>query len=510
MTTSSQRIPKPRRQPQGASESTRLKPASSSRGKGISRSIQRTPPEMSLLAEEALRSPAAARVLQRTLGNQQVARLASEEQSVVLYRQETAPAAPEGQTESAPAGEQAGVSAFRYVGFRTRHVRSLEEDTRFQEARATGMIEIRVWERRRSRRTLRTTQHSADFYDWLETKVSNFPGRLRLNDNQYWELNPNSGKLRLVTARVVLEMPGEEAQPPAPGSPEAAADPIYARYYEVYGPFAPWVSPEEARMRVWQADPEEALRMRVRELMPQYLLWLSIGGERREEGLKIPATWYLNQQPDRSKWSLNEYFTLKAMHGASERMRAMPVLARASAELTNFILNFPLEGIKGLIDLGWDMVGDWLFDQFLEALKRHGVSEETIKKIELARTVIQGMLDIKDFFAMLLKDDPDIDKAKETIDFVNGLCGTAIDIAGIVMEEEAPPPVVEVGLDDAGFWAECGQTRLQEKYFYHFVAPNPTYLRDFLASEGVTDEDVYMSLARETGQMRSRYPLFEE
>ncbi len=485
------------RKPQPQPEQAGLQP-SSSRGpqtRTPSRKPRGGPPVDPVLAAERLHSFEVIRGLQQSLGNQQVVRLAVEA---------AAPA------EAAAEGGAREAVSFRYAGFRERHVRSLEEDTRFQEARATGMSEIRVWERRRSRRTLRTTLHSAQFYDWLESRVSNFPGHLRLNDNQYWELNPNSGRLRLVTVHVALELPGEEKQPPSPGSPEAAADPIYARYYELYGPFAPWVSPEEARMRVQQADPEEARRMRARGLMPQYLMWLAVGGDRREESYKIPATWYLNQQPDRLNWSLNEYFTLKAMHGASERMRAMPILAEASANLTNFILSFPTEGIKELIELGWDFVGDWLFEQVLEILKQLGVSEETINKIKLARTVIQGVWDIKDFFSTLLEDGPEVDKGKETIEFVSGLFETGGEIASILREEEPPSPVVEVGMDDAGFWAECGQTRMQEKYFYHFVASNLTFLRQFLETEGVADEDVYMIMAREAEQMKHSRPLFEE
>jgi hypothetical protein len=473
--------------------------------------IRRALSEEGDFAGEVLRLPDEIRVLQQTLGNQQVSRLAGEAGYAEIFRQEAETPAPAETTEAAPAGVQMEEAGYRYVGFRSRHIRSLEQDTQFQEARATGMIEIRVWERRRSRRTLRTAEQSAEFYEWLEKKVSNFPGRLRLGEHQYWELNPNSGRLRLVTVHVALETPGEEGQPPGPGVVGTEQDPIYARYYALYGTHAPWVSPEEARMRVWQADPEEARRMRARELMPQYLLWLAVGGERREEGYKVPATWYLNQQPDRLSWSLNEYFTLNAMHGASERMRAMPILAEASANLTNFILTFPIATIKEIAKEGIKIAAEFFFDQLMDYLEENRlVSKEVLDALRVSKETILSLLEFENLIEALLSDEPDVDKGQEAISFVQSLFGRAGAVAEVARGEEAPSPTVEVGMDDAGFWSECGQTRLQEKYFYHFVAANLTYLCDFLAKEGVTDEDVYMTMAREAERMKNGHPLFEE
>ncbi len=473
--------------------------------------IRRALPEEGVLAEEMLRSPDAARELQQTLGNQQVIRLAAEGRSADLYRQEAETAAPASQTEAAPAGGQPAADAFRYVGFRNRHIRSAEQDTQFQEARATGMTEIRVWERRQSSRTLRTAEQSADFYDWLEKKVSNFPGRIHLSEHQYWELNPGSGKLRLVTVHVALEEVGEEEQPPAPGSAEAAEDPIYARYYEMYGPFAPWVSPEVARMRVQQADPEEARRMQIRELIPQYLLWLSTGGERREERYKIPATWYLRQAPDRYRWSLEEYFTLKTMHGAYERMRAMPVLAEASANLTNFILSFPVVTIEKLAGEGLKIAAEYFFDQIIEYLEENNlVSQEVINTLKVSKETLMGLLDFKNLFEALISDDPDVDKGQEAISFVESLFGRGGAVAEVARGEETPSPVVEVGMDDAGFWAECGQTRLQEKYFYHNLVSSRSYLRDYLLGAGLRDDEIFETMAREAARLRGSYPLEEE
>ncbi len=510
MTTNNQRIRKPRIHPENGRSTVQVRPSPKRGRKERYKRIRRALPEDGVLAEEVLRSPAAARELQRILGNQQVIRLAVERRGAELYRQEAETAAPAGQTETAPAGEQAGAAAFRYVGFRSRHIRSAEQDTQFQEARATGMTEIHVWERRQSSRTLRTAEQSADFYDWLEKKISNFPGRIHLSEHQYWELNPRSGRLRLVTVRVVQEGE-EEQQPPAPGSAEAAADPIYARYYEIYGAHAPWVTPDVARMRVWQADPEEARRMRARELMPQYLSWLSIGGERREERYKVPATWYLRQAPDPFRWSLGEYFTLKAMHGASERMRAMPVLAEASANLTNFILSFPVVTIEKLAGEGLKIAAEYFFDQIIEYLEESKlVSQEVIDTLKVSKETLMGLLDFKNLFEALLSDDLDVDKGQEAISFVQSLFGRAGAVAEVARGEEAPSPVVEVGMDDAGFWAECGQTRLQEKYFYHYVASSRTYLRDYLVGAGVRDDEIFETMAREASRLKESYPLEEE
>lgn len=500
----SQRI----RKPHGKPESARSTTAGRRGGKRARKTspylrLRQPLPEEGVLAAETLRTPAAVRELQQTVGNQLVTRLADGASASGLARQ---PA-----ESTPPAGEQSESAGFRFAGASSRHIRSLEDDTHFQEAHATTMSEIRVWERRQSRRTLRTAEQSAEFYDWLEKKVANFPGRIHLTDNQYWELSPGSGRLRLVTVHVVQGSITDEEQAPLPGSAEATEDPIYARYYAIYGSHAPWVTPDVARMRVQQADPEEARRMRVRELLPQYLMWASIGGERREEDYKVPATWYLSQQPERANWSLQEYFTLKAMHGASERMRAMPVLAEASANLTNFILAFPVVTIEELAKEGLKFAGEYLFDQMLDYLERNRlVSEEVLNSLRVSKEAILGLLDFKSLFEALISDDPDVDKGQEAIDFVGSLFGHASAIAEVARGEGGPSPVVEVGQDDAGFWSECGQTRLQEKYFYHFVAANLTFLRAYLAGEGVTDEDVYMVMAREVERIRGNNPLMGE
>ncbi len=408
--------------------------------------------------------------LQRACGNQAVCRLVQAQFDEKKPRRKSPAPMNIPKTTTAEARPRLHLV---YSGPTARMVASLEGDRKLAEARKNGMAEVLAWEERGSARMLRTAEHSGAFYKWLSMRIDKFPGHLELGGNQYWAIDPKSGRVWLCTLHVI---PAEEQEPqsrererrvtrqaglPQAGQPGSAGAGLLAGIAEATADYLSAAS-----------------------LLPRYVEWLSHGGRHHHPQWMIPATWYL-KKVDPSQWNLTSY--LGILNFAKLAMERSVQYATFSTVCGILGREIGLATGKKMMKLaGHEME---LLEGLRKGMQQAGVPplqiQFVLQQIEIIALIkksqaLQEAFDAKDPAAVAFQ----IHRLLESMSAI-----LSLEYAGLA-------ELLRGGKDDSGFYAACAQTELQRLYYYTKLLANSGALQAFLVEMNIKDQAVFAALRR--------------
>lgn len=359
-----------------------------------------------------------------------------------------------------------------YMGPTARSVPVLDQDRRLKEARKNGMAEVLGWEERGSDRVLRTREHSSAFYKWLSARIDKFPGHLALGENQYWAIDPKSGRVWLCTLHVV---PAEEEERPEDQRRAREA----ARETGLPGAAQPGAATSEALAGTGRSA---AAYISAIALLPRYIEWLSYGGKNKDPQLMVPATWYL-KSIEQSKWNLPTYLGIKNL---SRLMGQQAFQMAFSSSVFGKIARATglATGQKMAALAGHEM-------EVLESM-RAGFLLSGMPPIQVQLTLeaIQlGVLlhKLPKFYEALESNDPQalIFQTHSLVESLSALL--SLQYTGI-------SELMKGGEDDSGFYAACAKSALQRIYFTKKLLANPTALQHFLVEMKIEGREVFKAM----------------